>query len=320
MVSRRLLLAAPLLATAARAQSWPARAVRIVIPFPPGGGIDILVRAAAQELAARWGQPVVVENRPGAGGVIGTEAVAHAAPDGYTLLGTTNQTITAGRFLYRALPYDPDRDLAPVSLMVSSDQLVLAHPSVPANTLAELVALAKREPGKLTYGSFGIGTQPQLLFETLNSHAGLDLLHVPYNGIAPLLLALTAGEVMLTTGSAAVAGELLRGGRAKALAVAGSARVAQFPRVATAAEQGFGYLRATIWYALFAPAGTPAEITAKVAADLAAVLRAPDFAERQVRSKALDLVAGDGAALARVIRDEVPAVQEMIRAARIEPQ
>ncbi|HYZ34011.1 MAG TPA: tripartite tricarboxylate transporter substrate-binding protein [Crenalkalicoccus sp.] len=320
MVSRRVLLAAPFVATAARAQSWPARPVRIVIPFPPGGGIDILVRAAAQDLSAHWRQPVVVENRAGAGGVIGTEAVARATPDGYTLLGTTNQTITSGRFLYKQLPYDPDRDLAPVSLMVSSDQLVLAHPSVPANTLAELVALARREPGKLTYGSFGIGTQPQLLFETLNSRAGLDLLHVPYNGISPLLLALTAGEVMLTTGSAAVAGELLRGGRAKALAVTGTQRVAQFQHVATAAEQGFGYLRATIWYALFAPAGTPDDIIRKVAADLTAVLRAPNFAERQVRAKALDLVASDGAALARVIREEVPLMQTMIQTARIEPQ
>lgn len=319
---RRSLLAAPalVLAMPARAQGFPVKPLRVVIPFPPGGGVDVLTRAVAAELSQRWGQPVVVENRPGAGGVIGTEVVARAPADGYTLLGTVNQTITAARYLYRSLPYDPDRDLQPISLMVQADQMIVAHPSLPASDLHGLVALARREAGKLTYGSFGIGTQPQLLFETLNRRENLDILHVPYNGIAPLLLAVTRGEVMLSTASAGVAGELLRSGRMKALVNAGPRRLKEFPQLPTTGEQGAPWLQASIWYALFAPAGVPADIAGKITADVQAVLRQPEFAERHATSKGLDLVASDAAGLAQAIREEVPLVAEMIRAARIEPQ
>jgi len=320
---RRILLAAPALALAARpawAQSWPTRPVRVIIPFPPGGGIDLLLRAAGADLSARWRQPVVIENRGGAAGIVGAEAAARAAPDGYTLLGTVNQTFTTNRFLHRALPYDPDSSFVPISLMVQSDHMLLAHPSLEADDVAGLVRLARSRPGSLTYGSFGSGTQPQLVYEAMNQHEGLDLLHVPYSGIAPLLVAATRGEVMLATGSAGVAGELIRTGRLKALGAAGARRIGQFPEVRTTAEQGFPYIRASIWYGLFAPSGTPPEVVDKVGADLRAVLNAPVFAEAQVANRGLDLVASDGAALAKEIRDETAAVGEIIRAARIEPQ
>ena len=321
VMRRRALLAAPtLLALPARAQAFPVRPVRIIIPFAPGGGVDLLARAAAVALSQHWGQPVVVENRAGAGGIIGTEAVVRAPADGYTLLGTVNQTITSARFMYRALPYDPDRDLQPLCLMVQADQMIVAHPDVPVTDLKSLIALARAEPGKLTYGSFGIGTQPQLVMETLNRHEGLDILHVPYNGVAPLLVAATRGEVMLTTASAGVAGELLRAGRLKALANAGARRQGQFPAVPTTTEQGAPWLQASIWYAMFTPTGTPPEVAQKIGDDLRAVLRDPVFAERQATSKGLDLIASSGEHLAQVIRDEVPLVQQMIRAARIEPQ
>ena len=305
---------------AAAAQQFPNRPVKFIIPFPPGGGVDVLTRAVAVDLGAKWGQPVIIENRPGAGSNIGAEAVAKSAPDGYTLLGTVNQTLTSNRFLYKQLPYDPDRGLAPVTLMIQSEQFLLAHGALPAKDLRELVALAKRERGKLTYGSFGTGSQPLLIYETLNQREGLDILHVPYKGIAPTLLALTAGEVNLTVASFGVAGELLKAGRIKPLAIAGKRRDARFPDVATTAELGFPYLQTSIWYAMFAPGGTPAPIVEKISNDVRAILKNPAFAEKHITARGFDLVASSPQELAAVIKEEVPVVGEMIRAAGVKPE
>jgi tripartite-type tricarboxylate transporter receptor subunit TctC len=302
------------------AQQYPVHPIRVVVPFPQGGGIDVLVRALAGELTAKWGQPVIIDNRAGAGGNIGVEAVAKATPDGYTLLATVNQTFTSNRFLYKTLSYDPDRSFVPVTLMVQSDHFLLAHPSVPARDMRELVALAKRQPGKLTYGSFGNGSQPQLVYETLNKREGLDLLHVPYKGIAPLMLAVTAGEVNLATGSAGVAGELIRAGRVKALAIAGKRRAAQFPDVPTTAEAGFPQVQASIWYGLFAPAGTPSAIVEKVGDDVRALLRTPAFADKQATARGLDVVASTSHELAAAIKEETATVGEMIRAADVKAE
>lgn len=318
----RILLATLLAAATmdiALAQDYPSRLVRFVVPFPAGGGVDLVIRAAAQELSTKWGTAVIVENRPGAGGTIGTEAVYRAPPDGYTLLATVNQTITTAPYLFKSLQYDPSK-FTPITLMVQSDNFVLAHPSVPANTLRELVDLVKKEPKKWTFGSFGRGSQPQLLFEYLNSREGLDLLHVPYNGISPLLVAMIAGEVSLTAGSAGVAGELLRTGKLKALAIAGRKRSPQFPEVPTTEEAGFGYLQSSIWYAVFAPPGTPPDIVAKVGSDLRAVLRNPGFAEHQIASKGLELVASTPEELAEIVRNETTALKTMVDAAKIQAE
>jgi tripartite-type tricarboxylate transporter receptor subunit TctC len=322
MDRRTLILGLPFLAVStmqAPAQSYPSRLVRIVVPFPPGGGIDVLIRAIAQELSTKWSQNVIIENRAGAGGIVGTEAVARSAPDGLTLLATTNQTITSGRFLYKSLSYDPDM-LVPIMLIVQSDHLILANPAVQASDLRELVAIVRREPGKWSYGSFGRGTQPHLVFEMLNKTANLDILHVPYNGISPLLLGLVAGDVHLATGSAGVAGELIRTGKVKALAIAGKRRSAQFPDVPTAAELGFPYLEATIWYGLFAPPGTNAEIIDKVSDDIAKVINRADFAQSQILSKGLDKVASSPKELEATIKSETDSVEKIIRAIGIEPQ
>jgi tripartite-type tricarboxylate transporter receptor subunit TctC len=308
------------LVTSAMAQPYPARAVRFIIPFPPGGGVDVLTRAVAADLTAKWGQPVIVDNRPGAGGNIGADAVAKSTPDGYTLLATINQTFTSNRFLYKSLPYDPDRAFLPITLMIQSEQFLLAHSAVPAKNLRELVALAKAQPGKLTYGSFGTGSQPLLIYETLNKREGLDLLHVPYKGIAPTLLALTAGEVNLTVASFGVAGELLKAGRIKPLAIAGKRRDPKFPEVATTAELGYPYLQASIWYGMFAPAGTAPSIADKIGNEVRAILRAPAFAEKHIAARGFDLVAGSPQELAAVIRDESAIVGEMIRAAGVQPE
>lgn len=306
--------------TSAWAQQYPTRAVKFIIPFPPGGGVDVLTRAVAVDLGAKWGQPVIIENRPGAGSNIGAEAVAKSAPDGYTLLGTVNQTFTSNRFLYKQLPYDPDRSFAPLTLMIQSEQFLLAHAAVPARDLRELVALGKRERGKLTYGSFGSGSQPLLIYETLNRREGLDILHVPYKGIAPTLTALTAGEVNLTVASFGVAGELLKAGRIKPLAIAGKRRDPRFPEVATTTELGYPYLQTSIWYAMFAPAGTPAPIVEKISNDVRAILKNPAFAEKHITARGFDLVASSPQELAAAIKEETPVVGEMIRAAGVKPE
>jgi tripartite-type tricarboxylate transporter receptor subunit TctC len=293
--------------------------VRFIVPFPPGGGVDLVIRAAAQELGSKWGAPVIVENRAGAGGTIGTEAVYRAPPDGYTLLATVNQTITTAPYLFKSLQYDPAK-FVPVTLMVQSDNFVVAHPAVPANTLRELVDLVRKEPKKWTFGSFGRGSQPQLLFEYLNSKEGLDLLHVPYSGISPLLIAMITGEVSFTAGSAGVAGEFLRAGKLKALAIAGKKRSPQFPEVPTTEEAGFGYLQSSIWYAVFAPPGTPPAIVNKIGNDLRTVLRNPEFVERQIVAKGLDLVASTPEELADVVRQETSALKTMIDAAKIQAE
>lgn len=319
----RLIVAAAALAlgiSIAAAQQYPTRVAKIIIPFPPGGGIDVLVRAIAVDLTARWGHAVIIENRAGAGGNIGAEAAAKSPPDGYTLMASVNLTFTASGYLYKSLPYDPEHSFAPITLMVQSDQFLLAHPSVSAMDLRELVTLARREPGKLTYGSFGRGSQPQLVYEFLNKKEGLDLLHVPYKGIAPLLTALTAGEVLLATGSSAVAGELLKAGRLKALAISGKRRSPKFPGVPTTAELGYPYVQASIWYGLFAPAGTPPAIVEKIGTDVRAILKTPAFAERHAESKGLDVVASTPQDLAAAILAEKTLTLEMIRAAGIQPE
>jgi len=306
-------------ALAGGVQDYPSRLVRIIVPFPPGGGVDVVIRAVAHELGSKWGTPVVIENRAGAGGTIGTEAVYRAPPDGYTLLATVNQTVTTAPYLFKSLQYDPSK-LTPITLMVQSDNFVLANPAVPANSLRELVDMVKKEPKKWTFGSFGRGSQPHLFFEYLNNKEGIDLLHVPYNGISPLLIAMISGEVSLATGSAGVAGEFLRAGKLKALAIAGKKRSAQFPDVPTTEEAGFGYLQSSIWYAVFAPPGTPAAIVDKLATDIRAILRRPDFTERQLSSKGLDTIASTPDELANVVKSEIVAVKDMIDAAKIEPE
>lgn len=309
-----------LAAASAHAQEFPSKPVRIVVPFPAGGGVDVLVRSVAVELARRWGQPVVIDNRGGAGSLIGAEAVARSAPDGYTLMATINQTLTSNRFLYKTLPYDPDKSFAPVSLMTTSDQFLIAHPSVQARDLRELVAAVRAKPGALAYGSFGNGSQPHLVYELLKANAGLDITHVPYKGVAPVITGLVGGEIQLATGSASVAGEMLKAGKIKALAVAGPKRSSLFPDVPTTVEQGYPQLRAAVWYALVAPAGTPATVIDRIASDVKAILEDPAFAQKNAIARGLEVNAGGPAELRQAIRDDVAVTREMVQAAGVKPE
>ena len=326
MIRRRTFLAASAATSAAVALpalaqgGFPSKLVRIVVPFPAGGGIDVLIRSIGQELSSRWGQPVVVENKAGAGSLIGADYVARQPADGHTLLATVNQTFTSNRFLYKNLPYDPDKSFIPIIEMVESEQFILAHSAVPANNLKEFVALAKKDPVKYPYGSFGPGTQPHLAFALLARREGLDLTHVPYKGIAPLMTALAGGEVAVSTGSGSVAGALMQAGKMKPLAITSKQRSPLYPNVPTAQEQGYGYLNASIWYGLFAPAGTPAAVVEKINADVRAILREPQFAEKNATSRNLTVVANTPQQFAAVIKEETASVAEMIRAADVKPE
>lgn len=280
----------------------------------------MLIRIVAKELSEQWSQPVIVENKAGAGGIIGAAYVSKSPPDGYTLLATTDQTVTTNRFLYKSLPYDPDKGLAPVTLMVRGDHFLLANPELPAKNLKELVALAKAKPGMLSYGSFGAGTQPHLAYSALAAQEKLELIHVPYKGVAPAITEVIGGEVSLTTATAGVAGQMMHAGKLKPLAFAGAKRSTQFPDVPTTTEQGYPQIRTSIWYAVFAPPGTPRAIVARINHDVNAILAKKDFAKQNIEDKGLELIAGTSEGLARTTAEDVALTGRMVKAADIQPE
>jgi len=301
----------------AHAQSYPSKPITFIVPFAPGGGVDVLTRAVGAKLSERWHQPVIVENKAGAGSLIGTGQVARATPDGYTLLATVNQTMVGNRFLYKSLPYDPDKSFEPITMMVDAEQLIVANARFPANSLKEVVELARKKPGSINYGSFGNGSQPHLLFSLINERERIKLVHIPYNGITPNLTALAAGDVQLGAASAGVIAPLVEGGKIKPIAVAGDVPVAQYPKVTTTTAQGFPYAKASIWYALFAPAGTPSAIVKQVREAVHDVLSDPQFVQQQVTARGLTVVAGDGRQLRDVIAQETKDTAAMIKAAGV---
>ena len=287
------------------AQPYPSKPVRIVVPYPPGGGVDGMARPLADQLSKRWGQPVLVENRAGAATIIGAELVAKAAPDGYTLLLTSESTITSNPHMYAKLPYDPVRDLSPVTQLIGLPQMVVAHPSVTANSLKELVALAKSQPGKLNYGSYGSGSQPHLLYEGLKSQAGVTLTHVPYKGIAPALQAVLAGEVQLTTAGASVARGHIEAGKLKPLAIARKERQALMPTVPTLREAGYPDIDPQSWFGLFATGGSPRDAIDKVYQDVAAIFSEPEFRQRHMLQRGFDPVLSTPDEFARFIQEDL---------------
>src|SRR5881394_429194 len=243
-------------AVAAQAQTWPSKPVRIVVAYPPGGGIDVMGRQLAEKLTGMWGQPVVVENKPGANTILAADTVAKSAPDGNTVLFTTDATFSINPHLYAKLPYDAERDFIPVTMLVLLQQLLVANPSLPASSLAELIALAKSKPGTINYASYGSGSQPHLSGEMLKYKAGIDLVHVPYKGISLAVPAVMAGEVQLTFAGIATSMPQLKSGRIKALAIGGSQRSPLLPQVPTFAELGYPEVETHAWFGLFLPAGT----------------------------------------------------------------
>ena len=275
----------------AQAQAYPSKPIRIVVPYGAGGGIDVISRLVGERLSQRLGQPVVIDNRPGGGTLLAAEQVAKSAPDGYTLMVTTDSTMTINQHLYAKLPYDPVKDFAPITQLVFLNQLLLQNPAVPANNLKELIAYAKANPGKLNYGSYGSGSQPHLAMEMLKSQAGLFIVHVPYRGLTQTVPATIAGDVQLTFSGAASSQAFIKSGRLKALAVGGKTRLALLPDVPTFTELGFPDVPANAWFGLFAPAATPRDIVMKLNAEVVRILRDPEFVQKELTAKGYELIA-----------------------------
>ncbi len=279
---RALLLCFALLAaTICQAQSWPQKPVRVIVPFAPGGASDLMPRLVGEKLTSMWGQPVLIENRPGAAGNIGMEAGAKAAPDGYTLLAAPNGNLVVNPHMYSRLAYDVFKDLAPVTRIAAVQNVLVVNPEVPAKTVKELVTLAREKPGTLNFASPGNGSQAHVAVELLKLQLGLDLVHVPYQGVGPAMKDLLGGRINLMVAQVPAALPHIKAGKLRALGVASSAPLAALPEVPTiASAAGLPGFEAVSWYALMAPAGTPREVIAKIHGDVAKALQLPDVRER----------------------------------------
>lgn len=302
-----------MLSLAGWAQPYPAKPVKIVVPYPPGGGVDGIARPIADRLAKRWGQPVLVENRAGAATIIGAESVAKAAPDGHTMLLTSESTITSNPHIYPKLSYDPIRELAPVTQLISLPQMVVGHPTLAASSLKELVELAKAKPNALNYGSYGSGSQPHLLFESLKAQTGISINHVPYKGIAPAVTALLAGEVQLTMAGASVSRGHIQAGKMKPLAIARRERQTLMPDVPTLREAGFADIDPQSWFGLFVTGGTPRDIVQKIFQDVAAAFADPEFRDRHMIQRGFDPVLSAPEEFAKFIQSDLQQKARMIR-------
>jgi len=280
----RLLATAALLACGGAwaqpaAEAYPSKPIRLILPFPPGGGTDIIGRILSERMAADLGQPVVLENRGGAGGNVGAEAAARSAPDGYTIV-LVAPSLAISPSLYKKLNYDPVKDLTPIGLVATVPNVLVTHPSVPAQTLAEFITLAKNKPGGMNFGSGGAGTSNHLAGELFNLLAGVNLVHVPYKGVNLAMNDLIAGQVQLVVIGISAAAPQIKAGRLRALAVVTPKRSPALPDVPTAAEAGLPNFEVTTWYGLLAPAGTPKPIITRLNAALGRAMHAPDLQER----------------------------------------
>jgi tripartite-type tricarboxylate transporter receptor subunit TctC len=263
----------------AHAQTFPSRPVRIVVPFPAGGSVDTVARWVSAKMSESFKQPVLVENRAGAGGNVGADAVAKAAPDGHTVLITTPGLAIASS-IYRQLPFDPQKDFAPVSQLTATYLILVVNPNVPANSVKELIALMKAQPGKFNYGSSGSGATIHLATELFKITTGTDIVHVPYKGEAPAYAALLANEVQLTVGPVSGLGPHIKAGRIRALAVSSGKRAPAMPELPTIAEAAGVNYEFTSWFGMFAPAGTPREAISRLHAEAAKIMAMPDIRER----------------------------------------
>jgi len=286
------------------AQAWPDKPVRIVVAYPPGGGIDVMARQVAEKLTPQWGQTVLVENRPGANTIIAADAVAKAPTDGHTVLMTTDATFSINPHLYAKLPYDAERDFVPVTMLVLLQQLLVANASFPADTLPELIKLAKTKPGGIRYATYGSGSQPHLSGEMLKYKAGIDMLHIPYKGISLAVPAVMANEVELTFAGIATSMPQLKAGRIKAIAIGGAQRSPLLPQVPTFAELGFPEVETHAWFGFFLPAGSPAEAVKRVFSETSKILDEPDFRQKQLIDKGYEVVGSSPAEFAAYIRKD----------------
>jgi tripartite-type tricarboxylate transporter receptor subunit TctC len=314
-----------MLAGAALAQeTFPSRPIRIVVSFTPGGGADFTARNVGQKMSELLGQPVVVENKPGANGLVGCDAVAKSAPDGYTLLETDRGALGVNPSLYKKLPYDPLRDFEYVGIVTSAPYVLVIDPRLAAKTLGELVKLAKSKPGSLNYGSYGIASMAQLNIEALKAKLGIDLVHVPYKGAGPAVQAVVAGEAAATIASPAAVLGFIRDGRLRALAFGAPARSPLLKDVPTLREAGaqFGIENDTLlptYFAFAVPAKTPAPIVAKLHDAMRSAVRTREVAER-LEAAGLEATGGTGAELLELVKSDIPRFRGIIQNIGIQPE
>ncbi|MFM9971588.1 MAG: Bug family tripartite tricarboxylate transporter substrate binding protein [Burkholderiales bacterium] len=292
---------APFFAGSLFAQDFPLRTVRVVVQVPPGGLQDTIARATAQELSTLWGQAVIVENRPSAGGVVAAEGVARAAADGHTLLQTGGSTIYTNELLRKDLPYDSNRDFAPVTILIASNNILVASPKLPANTLPEIIAMARAKPGVLNYGSLGIGHGTHIDVESILREARIKVEHVPYKGGAQALQSLASGEIAFAITGITAAIPMVRQGRIKGIGYAGLKRSELFPDMPTVAEAGFPGFESGGWFGWFAPANTPRVVIDKIASDVKRVLSVPTFKEKFITAGGHELMATPAAEMAPIM-------------------
>lgn len=313
-----LLFAAAAAPPRAYAQAYPNKTVRIVVPFAPGGGVDVTARILAQRLTERVGQSFVVDNRTGASGIIGTELVAKAPPDGYTLLVGSQTTHAVVPALYGKVGYDAVRDFAPVTVIATSPLLIVVHPSLPVKSVADLIKLAKSRPGQLTFGAASGGT-PHMAGELFKLSAGIDMLFVPYKGEGPAIADTIGGQISLIFSNLPIALPQARGGRLRAIAITSPQRVATAPEFPTVAESGLPGYEAATWFGLFAPAATARGIIVKLNAESASALSVPEVKDRMA-AQGLFVVANSPEQFAALLRTEIPRWAKVVKDSGIKPE
>jgi tripartite-type tricarboxylate transporter receptor subunit TctC len=305
-------------AGAALAQAYPAKAIRMILPFPPGGPTDIVGRLVAQKLSEQLGQSVVADSRPGASGNVGLEIASKSPPDGYTIV-LSSPVIALSPLLYGKLNYDPHKDLAPIALVGAVRNVLVVHPSVPAKTLKEFIQLARRSPGKLNYGSGGIGTTTHLAPELLKSLEKLDIVHVPYKGSGLALIGLVGGQVDMLVVAAPAAVQQIQAGRVRALAVLSPARLPDLPGVPTTKELGFENFEISVWYGMLAPAATSREIISRLNAELNKAVTAADMKDKLAQA-GVEPLTGTPEEFGNFIRSEAARFAKVIKDAGIKAE
>jgi tripartite-type tricarboxylate transporter receptor subunit TctC len=291
---------------------YPHKPIRVLDPFAAAGASDVMARLVGQKLTERYGQPVIIENRPGAGGSVAAELAARATPDGYTLFNTVVLALAPNVTLYPQMGFDPMKDFAYITLMAGGSYVIIAQPSFPGKTIPELVALAKTQPGKITYGSSGVGGPVHIAGELLKSRAGINLLHVPYKGAGPIIAAVASGEVNIGLPSVAGALPLLKAGRNTPIAVTSAQRAKTLPNVPTIAESGYPGYDITPWYGLAAPAGTPPTIITALSAEIGRILQAPDV-QAAFANQGLDATASSPEKMREIVRAAIATSAKIIK-------
>lgn len=313
-----MVAATSIIAPPSIAQTYPSKPVRFIVPFPPGGGTDIVARLFGRKLVENIGQQIIIDNRGGANAIIGTDLAAKAAPDGYTILLVLPASVAVNPSLYRNLPYDPARDFAPVIQLNSIPQLLAAHPSLPANSVRDLIQLAKSKPGQITFASSGTGGSSHLAMELLKIMAKVDMVHVPYKGGGPAMNDLLGGQVQLYTGTVIGSLPFVKAGKLKALGLTSPRRSAALPGVPTIAETVPGY-EANTWQGIVVPKATPAPIIARLNREFARILEQPDVRER-FAADATEPIGGTPAEFDAVIKADAAKYAKLLKEAGIKPE